>query len=332
MVEKLSRFDVQARITKQLSNIRKKRIVNEATVSNDAANTHVALLYSPPINSQELGYRAKNGFFTADLIDCELKGDLLTLEFPVFSLSLNPDLSPYRWQSRNDQKFIVVSPSSIGRATLYDRDILIFITSQMTEALNRGCEDAKYPTIKFNRNHYFKFAQKGCSGKEYEAFRLAVHRLLGTQIETNIVTGNHSIKTGFGLIESYRIDEHIYAAQNQTTVTIKISEWLFQAIQNRQVLTLDSNYFTLKPLERRIYEIARKHFGSKSEWKIGLDLLHQKSGSRGTIYEFHKALKKLELGNALPEFSLQLIGHAEITNMMIVFFKREKFKLTSIRR
>jgi hypothetical protein len=118
MVEKLSQFDVQACITKQLSDIHNKRIVNKATVLKDAANTHAAILYSPLIKSQELGYRAENRFFTADLIDCELKGDLLTLEFPVFSLSLNPDLSPYRWQSRSDQKFIVVSPSSIGRATL----------------------------------------------------------------------------------------------------------------------------------------------------------------------------------------------------------------------
>jgi hypothetical protein len=105
MVEKLSKFDVQARITKQLSNIHNKRIVNEATVSKDATNTHVALLYSPLINSQELGYRAKNGFFTADLIDCALKGDLLTLEFPVFSLSLNPDLRSYPPRQLGGQHF-----------------------------------------------------------------------------------------------------------------------------------------------------------------------------------------------------------------------------------
>jgi Replication initiator protein A len=324
MVEKRSQFDVQERITKQLKNIN-QRIANNVTVSTDTTNTQVTLLHRS-INSHELKCRAKNDFFTADLSGCGLRGDEFTLEFPIFSLSLNPDLSRYRWENKDGQKYIVVSPSSIGRATLYDRDILIFLTSQMTAALNRGCVDAQYPTIKFKRNHYFKFTQRGNSGKEYEAFRLAVQRLLGTKIETNIVTGNQSIKTGFGLIESYRIDEHIYSTPNQTTVTIKISDWLFQAIHKKRIFDLDSNYFSLKPLEKRIYELARKHCGRQAKWEIDLALLHQKSGSRGTIYEFHKALKKMERNNALIGYSLQLLGHTQISKKRVIFYKREKLK------
>jgi hypothetical protein len=42
-------------------------------------------------------------------------------------------------------------------------------------------------------------------------------------------------------------------------------------------LTLNRDYFRLrKPIERRIYEIARKHCGRKKEWSIGLALLHKK--------------------------------------------------------
>jgi hypothetical protein len=62
MVEKLSQFDLQARITKQLSDIHNKRIVNKATVLKDAANTHAAILYSPLIKTKSWDTVLKIGF------------------------------------------------------------------------------------------------------------------------------------------------------------------------------------------------------------------------------------------------------------------------------
>ena len=57
-------------------------------------------------------------------------------------------------------------------------------------------------------------------------------------------------------------------------IEVSLSEWVFNAISAREVLTLHRNYFRLrKPLERRLYEIGRKHCGQASEWKISLEKL-----------------------------------------------------------
>jgi plasmid replication initiation protein len=77
-------------------------------------------------------------------------------------------------------------------------------------------------------------------------------------------------------------------------VEITHADWVFDAIENNNVLTLNRQYFFLrKPLERRIYEIARKHCGAQPVWKIGLELLRDKCGSSSTVKEFRRLLGKI---------------------------------------
>jgi len=54
-------------------------------------------------------------------------------------------------------------------------------------------------------------------------------------------------------------------------VEITLSDWVFNAIRNNEVLTMHRDYFRLrKPLERRLYEVVRKHLGKQKEFKLGL--------------------------------------------------------------
>lgn len=60
------------------------------------------------------------------------------------------------------------------------------------------------------------------------------------------------------------------------------------------VLTLDRRYFQLaKPLERRLYELTRKHVGQQASFKIGIDKLRGKSGSQSTLKEFRRLLEAI---------------------------------------
>ena len=46
------------------------------------------------------------------------------------------------------------------------------------------------------------------------------------------------------------------------------------------ILTLHPDYFSLgQALERRLYELARKHCGDKAWWEISLPLLLEKTGN-----------------------------------------------------
>ena len=62
-------------------------------------------------------------------------------------------------------------------------------------------------------------------------------------------------------------------------VTVTLSDWMYRSVVSKSVLTLHRDYFRLrKPLERRVYEIARKHCGRQAEWRIGLETLLKKIG------------------------------------------------------
>ena len=75
---------------------------------------------------------------------------------------------------------------------------------------------------------------------------------------------------------------------------VNLSDWVFNAVMSKEVLTLHRDYFRLrKPLERRMYEIARKHCGKQQEWAISLELLRKKCGSASSMAEFRRLVKTI---------------------------------------
>jgi len=86
-----------------------------------------------------------------------------------------------------------------------------------------------------------------------------------------------------------------------------LSDWLFRAVMSRTVLTLSRDYFALrKPLERRVYEIARKHCGQQKAWKISLENLLKKSGSASPRRVFRKMIRDMVAQNHLPDYEIRL--------------------------
>jgi seryl-tRNA synthetase len=71
-------------------------------------------------------------FFLADLFDYALKDDGASMEAPIFTLSTKPDLSIWQWTSKDGNKSVKVAPSVLGRATQHDKDVLIYVVSQLT--------------------------------------------------------------------------------------------------------------------------------------------------------------------------------------------------------
>ena len=71
------------------------------------------------------------------------------------------------------------------------------------------------------------------------------------------------------------------------------------------MLTLSRDYFGLrKPLERRVYELARKHCGRQPEWRVSLAVLHKKSGSTAPVRVFRAAIRKMIEEAQLPDYTL----------------------------
>src|SRR5690606_31249502 len=134
--------------------------------------------------------------------------------------------------------------------------------------------------------------------------------LRGTQISTNIITGGQETFEVFGLIERAKIVRETREGRMQE-VEVKLSDWVFNAIRHQEVLTLHRGYFRLrKPLERRMYELARKHCGKKSEWRISLPILQKKCGSASTEKEFRRLVSKIveedQRHQHMPDYSVTL--------------------------
>ena len=72
--------------------------------------------------------------FVCDIVDAVPKGDMSSMEHPVFSLSTKPDMRPRRYERGGS--WIEVSPSRYGTVTVHDRDVLIYCISQCMATLN----------------------------------------------------------------------------------------------------------------------------------------------------------------------------------------------------
>lgn len=243
-------------------------------------------------------------FFVCDFFAAVPKHDLASMEHPIFSLSTRPDRRVVSYE--HNGATLTVIPSVKGRATIFDADILIFCISQLMAALNLGRAVSRKLTL--TASDLLQATNRETSGDGYKRLRDAFERLAGTRITTNIVTGDHEITHGFGLIESWEIVRKTRAGR-MIAVTVTLSEWLFNAVLSRSVLTLSRDYFRMrKPLERRIYELARKHCGRQAEWSVSVATLAKKTGSTSPVRVFRAMLREMIRENRLPDYLLSEEG------------------------
>ena len=240
-------------------------------------------------------------FFICDVFD-SFKDDLASMEHPVFSLSTKPDhrLLEYDYKGVN----IKVKPSYTGLATIFDKDILMYLASSLMSSKNKG--ESISNVVRFTSYDYFLSTNKKTGGAQYKQLNESLERLSGTRIQTNIKTDGKEITRDFGLIDYWETVKEDKGGKS-ISVEVKLSDWFYNSILGDEVLTIDKDYFRLrKPTERRIYELARKHCGNQAAWKIKLENLKEKIGTVTTMRKLRFNMKKLSESNHLPEYNIFL--------------------------
>src|SRR5215469_12723508 len=259
---------------------------------------------------------SQGDLFICDVADAVLKDLIPQMEHPFYALSKKPETTVRRYEHNGN--WLKIVPSVKGLATIYDKDILIYCISQLMEKLKRG-EDVG-PRLRITSYDLLVFTNRGTAGKDYEALCEAIDRLAGTRITTNIRTGDEEQTDSFGLIDAASIRRKHGLDGRLLWVEIKLSDWVFNAIRGQEVLTLHRDYFRLgKPLERRIYELARKHCGRQSTWQISLEILLKKSGSQSSLKRFRQHVKEIAQHDHLPDYRLVFDEQQD----MIGFFNRD---------
>ena len=259
-------------------------------------------------------YRQQD-FFVADIFEANPKDDIPSMEYPIFALKAGD--KRLRRYEHNGQS-VEIQPGFYGLATIHDKDVWIYCISQLVEAINRNREDVQR-NIRFTTYDFLVSTNRDTSGRSYERMKDALNRLQGTVIVTSLETDGYRETKGFGLIDGYEIVEKSPDDDRMVAVEVTLPDWLFRSIKSMQVLTLSRDYFRLrKALDRRVYELARKHCGNQPKWCISMAMLHKKSGSTSLLKKFRFDMKSLAQSNELPDYRVLFDENTD----MVTFYSR----------
>ncbi len=256
--------------------------------------------------------------------DWPVKDDISSMEYPIFSLSKNRE-TRIRMYSRGG-KSVRIIPSALGSATVFDKDILIYCISQIVRGADAGIKTSR--RVRVDVYPFLVGTRRSTGGAAYERVVDMCRRLRGTTIETNIKTNEKEELEGFGLIEDYKVTSWTKNGKGALELELILSDWLYRAALDFDILTLHPDYFSLgQALERRLYELARKHCGDKAWWEIGLPLLLEKTGSTQTLRRFKQDIKEIIESDPLPDYRVYLDETVKPNKLVVM--TRDNSKLVS---
>lgn len=248
--------------------------------------------------------------FAASFADIPVRDQRDTMERPFFSLAKKPRLTPIEYKVGNVWVEVSANPK-FGMATIWDADILIWASTQVTEALDRGLKPSR--TIQFHPYNLLRSIRRQTGGADYAKLRAALDRLTHTAVRTNIRANGKKKFASFHWLESWTetIDE---ASGEPTGITITLPDWLYAGIVERGgVLSISEDYFLLTGgIERWLYRVARKHAGGQEAgWSFTMRQLYEKSGSAARFSDFAIDIRKAVTANNLPEYEANITRNRE---------------------
>ena len=277
----------------------------------------------PPRGSQQAD------LFAANFADIPIRDQRDTMERPFFSLAKKPRFAPIEYNV-GDLWIEVSANPKFGLATIWDADILIWASTQITEAQDRGIDSSR--TIKFHPHRMLKAIRRPTGGEHYRRLRAALERLTHTAVRTNIRAEGKKQAASFHWLESWTelTDEKTGEPDG---MTLTLPEWLFDGILMKGgVLTIHEDYFLLTGgIERWLYRVARKHAGQQEGgWQFTMRQLYDKSGASSRFSDFAIDVRKVIEMDSLPEYTA-LIHKNEEGDEIIHFLKRHHLALNDPR-
>ena len=239
----------------------------------------------------------------------EIRGERSLMAFPFFALSKTAWMKPLTYHHANVS--IDVRPSARGVATIYDKEIVLYIASLMAGKIERG-EEVGQDFI-FTAHDLFSVTSSNHSARSYQRLSEALERLQGTQIKTNIEAGGEGEEGFFSWLSEARLhySKTRTGERRLKAVKVRLCDWLHRAIlRDRQVLAYAAAYFQLGPVERRIYEVAR---ATAEEGRLEIDLatFRLQIGYQNPLANFRAAMKAIAQADAIPDYQVEVIEDAE---------------------
>ena len=238
----------------------------------------------------------------------EVRGERSLMAFPFFALSKGKWTKPLAYKTETVSIEIVATAK--GVATIYDKEVLLYIASLMVAKLDAGVGVSQ--DFYFTAHDLFRVTGVNGSARSYSRLSDALERLQGTQIKTNIEAGGEG-QAGFF---SWLSEAQLHYTKTKTgdkrlkAVKVRLCDWLYRAIlRDRRVLDYAPTYFQLGPIERRLYEVARSACVHGAV-DVDLDELRLQLGYQSSLKHFRYELKRIADEDGIPGFAFGLIEGA----------------------
>jgi plasmid replication initiation protein len=249
-----------------------------------------------------------------------VQSDRKFLAFPFFDLSKTPRRKNLKYQETAGDESIVVEVKAVdgnGIATIYDRDMLLYIASLLQQRVKTNPDIANDHKNRENRTFTFTLsdfceATSRSRGSGYDRVEDIVERLRTTSIRTTIRTGGERTRGWFNwLSEGTYVKSREDSDEGGTFVCVVLCEWLHKAIlQDGDMLAIPDTYFYLGPIERRLYDLAHVQCVQGTPWHTTIGTLHRKTGSDMAVRQFKSYLQKVGT-TGLPEYEIVILDEYE---------------------
>lgn len=236
----------------------------------------------------------------------KVRGEQSIMDFPLFSLAKRPQMEAMTYEM--DGVKIEIKPSSSGIATMWDKEVLIYVLSLMVQHIGRTGGEVQN-VFTFNAHDFFRATGVGRPSKrDYDRFIEALGRLQGTQIRTNIKTGTVGTKGFFSwFAEAQATTRETASGVDQLMpVRVQLCDWLVRAVsRDSRIYDYHNDYFRLGSIERRLYELAHCYCRDE-EYEMPLEMLGAKIGSTSPLRTLKSQLKKIAAENKMPSYSIEV--------------------------
>lgn len=254
--------------------------------------------------------------FVLETLDFSLKDEIEGMTLPIFAISQKAQKDTYYDWVRHDGKVRMRIEANKGRPTQHDKDLLIFVVSALMAEYNAS--GVVPDVLEMQTRHYLLGTERKDGGTQYSQFEQTLDRIENLKVTTieDLPDGTSDIARKFMFFGESEVKVRTETGK-VLAVKIPISSWLKDQITSKNVLTMTKDYFRLTgSLERRMYEICRKHCGKQGMWRVSLKVLHNLTGSGATLKRFKQSLLAIIESDVIPEYRLSLDGTG-IKDLMI---------------
>lgn len=244
----------------------------------------------------------------------EVRGERSLMAYPFFALTKTA------WKRsliyKTDAVSIEIGPGPRGIATIYDKEILLYIARLLVAKLDAGENVAQ--DFYFTAHDLFRVTGVNGSARSYSRLSDALERLQGTQVKTNIEAGGEGQSGFFSWLSEAQLHYTKTKSGDKRLkgVKVRLCDWLYRAIlRDRRVLEYSPSYFQLGPVGRRLYEVARSTCISGSV-QVDLDDLRLQLGYQNSLKHFRHVMKGISDLNAIPDYHI-VMSKSPTSNIVV---------------